>query len=608
MNTKETCWKNGGLSPPIMSLPWKDLPWKDIQIEVYKLQKQIYYSSLENKTELLWETQKRLTYLSCAKLLAVRRVTQDNRGKNTAGTDGAKTLTPVQRMELAQTLELDGSADSIRRVLIPKSTSGELRPLGIPTIRDRAKQALALMALEPQWEAQFEPNSYGFRPGRSCHDAIEAIFNSIAKKSKYVLDADIAKCFDRINHQALLDKMNTFPDMKKQIKAWLKAGILDRSAGETLFPEEGTPQGGVISPLLANIALHGMETELKNWIRSVPMRDKKGKVISPKNKENMLSLIRYADDFVLIHPDLNIVLEAKEKIEVWLLSMGLKLHPTKTSLKHTFLAHGTHPPGFDFLGFNVRQYRVGRFHQTKSALPFKTLIKPSANSILRHLRQIKGLLRRLNKVEAVVAQLNPIIRGWSYYYRTVVSSEIFSKIEKKGMIKLIKWCKKKHRTRTGTWIYDRYLKRVDGRLRFGYYQHDSWCSLMTHSDVKIIRHIKVSGSKSPYNVDWTYWAIRGQRMFQHTPRFKTILKQQEGRCAWCNLYFTPSDIVEMDHITPRKIGGKSKLGNLQLLHGHCHDQKTAEDTSTRARDADVGQPDEYSVIRKLTAKGALGAG
>ena len=247
----------------IKEITWQNLPWKEMHVEIYKLQKQIYYSSLEKDTQLVWKLQNRLIRLQSAKLLAVRRVTQDNRGKSTAGVDKVKSLTPTQRIKLAQSMVLDGNADPIRRVFIPKSTPVELRPLGIPTLKDRACQTLALMALEPEWEAKFEPNSYGFRPGRSCQDAIEAIFNSIVRKGKYVLDADVAKCFDRINHQSLLEKMNTFPAMRRQIKAWLKAGIFNGSTGESLFPEEGTPQGGVISPLLANIALHGLERSLR---------------------------------------------------------------------------------------------------------------------------------------------------------------------------------------------------------------------------------------------------------------------------------------------------------------------------------------------------------
>ena len=177
-----------------------------------------------------------------AKLLAVRKVTQDNRGRKTAGVDGVRQLSPNQRLKLAQTLSLDGRSDPIRRVYIPKPGSDTKRPLGIPTMRDRAKQALAKMILEPEWEARFEPNSYGFRPGRSCHDAIQTIWHALAvsQTGKFVLDADISKCFDTINHDALLEKIHTWPIMKKQVRAWLKAGVLED--GRTIATTAGTPR------------------------------------------------------------------------------------------------------------------------------------------------------------------------------------------------------------------------------------------------------------------------------------------------------------------------------------------------------------------------------
>jgi RNA-directed DNA polymerase len=224
-----------------------------------------------------------------ARALSVRRVTQDNQGKKTAGVDGIKSLTPKQRLNLVGNLKLGSKVSPTRRVWIPKPGTEEKRPLGIPTMKDRALQALVKLALMPEWEARFEPNSYGFRPGRSCQDAIEAIFLSINKKPKYVLDADIAKCFDRINHETLLQKLNTFPTIRRQIRAWLKAGVMD---GKQLFTtSEGTPQGGVISPLLANIALHGMEERIKQYAETL-----KG---SKRNNRWSLSLIRYADDFVI---------------------------------------------------------------------------------------------------------------------------------------------------------------------------------------------------------------------------------------------------------------------------------------------------------------------
>lgn len=253
-------------------------------------------------------------------------------------------------------------------------------------MQDRAKQALVKAALEPEWESKFEPNSYGFRPGRSCHDAIGSIFNSIRYKSKYVLDADISKCFDRINHTKLLEKANTFPKIRKQIRAWLKAGILDKQ--ELIFPKEGTPQGGICSPLLANIALHGMEESIKEFAATL-----KG---HKENNKKSLSLIRYADDFVIIHEDHNVILKCQEIISNWLSQIGLELNQEKTKITHTLREYEGIKPGFNFLGFNIRQYPVGKYQSGKNTLGkvlgFKTIIKPSKEKAYNHYRKLAEII------------------------------------------------------------------------------------------------------------------------------------------------------------------------------------------------------------------------
>ena len=246
------------------TVEWNQINWRKAERLTFKLQKRIYRASERGDVKAVRKLQKTLINSWSNKVLAVRRVTQDNTGKRTAGVDGIKLLTPKQRIKLVSQLKPTGKSQPTRRVMIPKPGTNESRSLGIPTMYDRALQAVVKAALEPEWEASFEPNSYGFRPGRSCHDAIGAIFNSIRYKAKYVLDADIAKCFDRINHKALLDKINTYPRLRKQIKSWLKSGVLDQ--GEIFPTIEGTPQGGVISPLLANIALHGMEERVKQFV------------------------------------------------------------------------------------------------------------------------------------------------------------------------------------------------------------------------------------------------------------------------------------------------------------------------------------------------------
>jgi len=268
---------------------WQDLRWQTIERRVFKLQKRIYQASRRGQVKAMRKLQRLLMASWSARGLAVRKVTQDNQGKKTPGVDGKASLTPRERQHLVTDLRhLQRPAQPVRRVYLRKP-NGEPRPLGIPTMHDRAMQALVKLALEPEWEAKFEPNSYGFRPGRSCHDALEAIFASTKYTPRYVLDADIKGCFDHINHAALLAKLHTFPQLHRLMKGWLKAGIME---GEVCSPAEaGTPQGGVASPLLANIALHGMEEAVT---RVFPHRRRaEGNVVSWSNKPK---LIRYADD------------------------------------------------------------------------------------------------------------------------------------------------------------------------------------------------------------------------------------------------------------------------------------------------------------------------
>jgi RNA-directed DNA polymerase len=378
---------------------WNTIPWPRLERRVFKLQKRIYQASERGQFKLLHKLQRLLTNSTSAKLLATRRVTQDNSGKKTAGVDGVAALKPEQRLKLATRLNLAVKGQPTRRVWIPKPGKDEKRPLGIPTMEDRARQALVKMAMEPEWEARFEPNSYGFRPGRSCHDAIEAIYTAIGNKQVYVLDADISGCFDNISHDALLEKLNTTPTLRRVIKGWLKAGIME---GDVFHrTEKGTPQGGVISPLLANVALHGLENITKENLKHDLMAHAK-KVrrykVSWDNALESISIIRYADDFVVLHPNHEIVMKAEAIIEEWLKNIGLELKSSKTRIGHT-LEEIDGKTGFDFLGFGIRQYPV-----KNNKVGFKTLTKPSRDALKRHLLTIRQVIRELKGAtqEAVI--------------------------------------------------------------------------------------------------------------------------------------------------------------------------------------------------------------
>ena len=276
---------------------WRSINWQQVERYVFKLQKRIYAASRCGDAKRVRKLQKTLMRSWSNRVLAVRRVTVENQGKKTAGVDGVKSLPPEARLDLAKRLRPTGKSMPTRRVWIPKPGKEEKRPLGIPTMYDRALQAVVKAAIEPEWEAIFEPSSYDFRPGRSCHDAVAHIKLAIKSKAKFVLDADISRCFDCINHEALLQKLNMKGKVRQQIKAWLKSGVIDK--GAFTATSEGTPQGGVISPLLANIALHGLENKIKEVAESLDMkRPVIGRQMPKRDKRKSLTFIRYADDFV----------------------------------------------------------------------------------------------------------------------------------------------------------------------------------------------------------------------------------------------------------------------------------------------------------------------
>jgi RNA-directed DNA polymerase len=459
-------------------------------------------------------------------------------------------------------------------------------------------QALVKQALEPECVARFEPNSYGFRPGRSCHDAIGAIFLANRYKAKYVLDADIAKLHDRIDHRALLAKVATFPSLRRQIYAWLKSGVMDFGVFEET--SLGTPQGGVISPLLANIALHGLEERVKQYAETL-----KGARLVNKSA---LSLIRYADDFVALHENLNVVQRCKEIISDWLKDIGLELSQSKTRITHTLhkMPDGTEP-GFDFLGFTVRQFPVEKHQSGKNTngqrLGFKIIIKPADKKVKLHYEKIVEIIdaHKAAPQAALIKHLNPIIRGWANYYSAVCSKETFSSLDNDLYSKLRRWSHRRHPNKTGAWCVKKYWHTIgNDHWTFATREDGNPLIRRKHSETPIVRHTKVKGEASPDDGDLVYWSTRMGAHPEISVREAKLLKRQKGKCAYCGLTFRPGDLWEVDHIQPKSKEGRDTFENLQLLHRHCHDLKSRyHGSGTHVKSPATEEPDEGKLSRPV---------
>jgi RNA-directed DNA polymerase len=585
------------------TVEWRQLDWRKLEQRVFKLQTRIYQARQRGDIKTVRKLQKTLSNSWSAKCLAVRRVSQDNQGKKTAGIDGVKSLSPDQRLAMVARLKFTDKSRPVRRVWIPKPGSEEQRPLGIPTLYDRALQTLAKMALEPEWESQFEVNSYGFRPGRSCQDAIKAIRSSLHSKTKYVLDADISGCFDNINQAALLTKLNTYPTLQRQIKAWLEAGVV---AKEQLFPTtSGTPQGGAILPLLANIALHGMELLLNEQFPEMTAGSRETWFHPKGTRFRTPRIIRYADDFVVIHENLAVIQNCQELLVNWLSEIGLTLKPSKTRIVHTLEHHDGQAPGFDFLGFTIRQFPVGQHRSGFTArgeqLGFVTLITPSKIAQKRHQAEISRIIETNQNVsqEILIFNLLPVIRGWTRYYSTENSKQVFHRQNFLTFQKLWRWAKRRHPNKSKGWVARKYWT-PRGRQRWCFTTGLSNLVLPLHSMTAIQPHVKVRGAKSPYDGDWVYWSIRMGKYLTVSQPVATLLKKQKGRCSICELYFTDNDRMEIDHMIPLSLGGSRSYSNLQLLHRHCHDRKTASDGSSGAfKGCITEEPDEVKVSRPV---------
>jgi RNA-directed DNA polymerase len=561
---------------------WAAVDWPTVEQDVRRLRQRIFTASKAGDLRKVRNLQKLMLRSRSNTLLSVRRVTEVNAGRRTAGIDGQVALTDTDKKSLTLWIERGSTAWRawpVKRVFIPKG-NGRQRPLGIPVIVDRALQARVVNALEPEWEARFEPKTYGFRPGRGCQDAIAAIYLTVNGKNphrQWALDADLAAAFDKIDHDCLMSAIGLFP-ARGMIRDWLTAGVVDQ--GRYAATEEGTPQGGVVSPLLLNVALHGMEQAAGVHYRKLGTET----VLAADSP----ALIKYADDLVALCHTREQAEQVKARLAAWLAPRGLAFNEDKTRIVRV-------DHGFDFLGFNVRRYDG------------KLLIKPSKTAVRRIRQRLRAEMLALRgaNAQAVLRTINPIVRGWSAYYRTVVSSQVFDALDNYMWKLTYKWAKHSHPNKPKRWIINRYFGQFNParQAKWVFGDRDSGAYLLKFAWTKIIRHQLVGGTSSPDDPALTdYWATRRRRgpPPPMDPAALRLLKAQAGRCPQCGDFLlhaehepqSPHEWERWHRVTRRATTkhylviqtGSGAPDDLQprLLHAHCQRRHTAAPGSSPA--------------------------
>jgi RNA-directed DNA polymerase len=557
---------------------WDAIVWRGQEEQVRRLRQRIFTATQAGDLKRVRNLQKLMLRSRANTLVSVRRVTERNTGRRTPGVDGQVVVTSQAKAELAGLLLHrhggPGRALPARRVHIPKK--GGTRPLGIPVIADRAQQQRVRNALESEWEARLDQKQYGFRPGRGCHDAIEMIHHAIAAKNakrEWVLDADLKSAFDKIDHNFLLERIGTFP-AKEQIRGWLKAGVVDK--GRYSPTDEGTPQGGVISPLLLNIALQGMEAAA--GVR-YEYRGDRGYV-----KAGCPTVVTYADDFVALCHTREQAEAVRDRLSTWLKERGLSLNKEKTRIRRV-------DAGFDFLSFNIRRY-----HTSGGS---KALTKPSRDSLSKIRRRNAQELRALrgSSPGEVIMVMNPIIKGQANYYRPGASKKAFQKLDDHLWRCLYKWARRRHPRKPWKWIHARYFGAFNPsrRNRWVFGDRDSGAYLHQYAWTKIVRHAPVPGRYSPDDPALArYWADRRRKRKppQLAESWERLLRTQNGLCPLCRellLYAdrspeTPDQWETWYRGIRKAIAHKAIIehGNNRtinrLVHVHCAKRRQSEQT------------------------------
>jgi len=527
---------------------WHAINWHQVHDHVRRLQARIVKATQAGRWGKVNALQRLLTRSFSGKALAVKRVTE-NSGKRTPGVDGDIWDTPAKKATAITTLRQRGyRAQPLKRVYIPKS-NGKRRPLGIPTMRDRAMQALYLLALEPVAETTADPNSYGFRPERATADAIGQCFSVLARTTapQWILEGDIRACFDTISHDWLLRHI---PLEKALVRTWLKAGYMER---HLVFPTtDGTPQGGIISPVLANMALDGLERDLRERY--------------PTWKGAKVNFVRYADDFIVTGRTPEILeQDIKPLIEAFLQTRGLELSQEKTQITHI-------REGFDFLGQNIRKYAEGQRE--------KLLIKPAAKSVRTVLVKVRGIIKHQKTATAggLILTLNPIIQGWATYHRHVVSKAVFRRIDYAIFHALWRWAQRRHGTHGARWVRKKYFQTLgDRHWVFSGESRGKRVTLFAAGAMPIKRHRKIAQDANPFDPTWeTYFEHRLDVKMQGTlkgrRRLLALWREQEGLCPVCQTKITTITGWHSHHIIWRSRGGPDGNANRVLLHPNCHRQ------------------------------------